>query len=48
MIERIKAEITAQSEGQEDIIEFSFEAIPIEKFTPEINNLLTKYPKLSM
>ncbi len=44
IIEKLKAEISAQTEGQEEVIELNFEDIAIEKFTPEINNLLKDYP----
>lgn len=47
VIDQIKAEIQAQSEGQDEILELSFQDIKIEKFTPEISSLLSSYPKLS-
>jgi hypothetical protein len=47
VIEKLREEMRAQSEGQKDVLEFSFDQIAIGRFTPEIAKLFQGYKQLS-
>lgn len=47
VIEKLKQEMMAQEEGQSEVLELTFDAIDIGKFTPEVSKLFQKYSKLS-